>query len=271
MNRRLVHGPRLVTPIPLAGHRTVRADGQLKIRAGAIMWIAGPVAAALGSVLVGLVPEDVHLGVHLLGAVLGIGVGNCGFILAGLIGRTSPFGRLRPLTLPLSILAMAATVLLAVERDEAVGDAVAGGEGLVEQQPPDRREPGVRSGRAGLRPRGADHRNLELADDALLAGPGQEGNDVPPGGRPGAEPRVEIVPGAVTQVPSAAGQPGQERGRHGEALLGPLVGAVAERRRGGAAGSQVAQQAPAEEPFEQLAVPGIAGPGRAAAAPAGAR
>jgi hypothetical protein len=35
---------------------------------------------------------------------------------------------------------------------------------------------------------------------------------------------------------------------------------VAERRRGGAAGSQVAQQAPAEEPFEQLAVPGIAGP-----------
>jgi len=161
--------------------------------------------------------------------------------------------------------------LLAVERDEAAGDAVAGCEGLLEQQPPDRREPGVRSGRAGLRPRGADHRNLELADDALLAGPGQAGNDVPPGSRPGAEPRVEIVLGAVTQVPSAIGRPGQERGRHGEALLGPLVGAVAERRRGDAAGSQVAQQALAEEPFEQLAVPGIAGPGRAAAAPAGAR
>ena len=64
--------------------------------------------------------------------------------------------------------------------------------------------------------------------------------------------------GAFTQVPSAAGQPGQERDRHGDALLGPLVGAVAERRRGGAAGPQVAQQAPAEEPFEQLAVPGIA-------------
>jgi hypothetical protein len=54
---------------------------------------------------------------------------------------------------------------------------------------------------------------------------------VPPGGGPGAEPRVEIVLGAVTGVPSAAGRPGQERGRHGEALLGPLVGAVAERRR----------------------------------------
>jgi hypothetical protein len=43
MNRRLVHGPRLLTPILPAGRRTVRADGQLKIRAGAIMWIAGPV------------------------------------------------------------------------------------------------------------------------------------------------------------------------------------------------------------------------------------
>ena len=69
---------------------------------------------------------------------------------------------------------------------------------------------------------------------------------------------VEIVLGAFTQLPSAAVQPGQERDRHGEALLGPLVGAVAERRRGGAAGPQVAQQAPAEEPFEQLAVLGIA-------------
>jgi hypothetical membrane protein len=70
------------------------------------------ILAATGSVLVGLVPEDVNLGLHLLGAFLGIAVGNSGFILAGLIGRTSPLGRLRPLTLPLSILAMAATVLL---------------------------------------------------------------------------------------------------------------------------------------------------------------
>jgi hypothetical protein len=42
--------------------------------------------------------------------------------------------------------------LLAVERDKAAGDAVAGREGLVEQQPPDRREPGVGSGRAGPPP-----------------------------------------------------------------------------------------------------------------------
>ena len=81
---------------------------------------------------------------------------------------------------------------------------------------------------------------------------------MPPGGGPGAEPAVEIVLGAVTQVPSAVGQPGQERDRHGDALLGPLVGAVAERCPGGAAGPQVAQQAPAEESFEHLTVPGIA-------------
>jgi hypothetical membrane protein len=70
------------------------------------------IVAAAGAVLVGLVPEDVHLGVHVLGAFLGIAVGNGGLILAGLIGRASPLGRLRPLTLPVGIVAMAATVLL---------------------------------------------------------------------------------------------------------------------------------------------------------------
>ena len=70
------------------------------------------IVAAAGSVLVGLVPEDVNPGLHLLGAFLGIAVGNCGFILAGLLRRASPLGRLRPLTLPLSIPAIAATVLL---------------------------------------------------------------------------------------------------------------------------------------------------------------
>jgi hypothetical membrane protein len=70
------------------------------------------IVAAAGAVLVGLVPEDVNLSVHVLGAFLGIAVGNGGLILAGLIRRPSPLGRLRPLTLPLGIVAMAATVLL---------------------------------------------------------------------------------------------------------------------------------------------------------------
>jgi hypothetical protein len=146
--------------------------------------------------------------------------------------------------------------LLAVEHNKAADEAVTGREGLIQQQPPDRSEPGVRSRRAGLHPVSADHRDGDVADDALLTGPGQEGDDVPPGGGPGGEPLVEIVLGAVTELPSAAVQPGQERDRHGKALFGPLVGAVAKRRRGTAAGSQVAQQAPLEEPFEQPAVPG---------------
>ena len=48
----------------------------------------------------------------MLGAFVGIVVGNCGFVLAGLTRRISPLGRLRPVTVPLSILAMAAAVLL---------------------------------------------------------------------------------------------------------------------------------------------------------------
>jgi hypothetical membrane protein len=70
------------------------------------------IAGAAGAVLVGLVPEDVNLSVHVAGALLGIAVGNAGLILAGLISRTSPLGRLRPLTLPLGLVAMTATVLL---------------------------------------------------------------------------------------------------------------------------------------------------------------
>jgi len=79
------------------------------------------IAAAAGSVLVGLVPEDVYLPAHLLGAVLGIAVGNCRFVLAGLIRRPSPLARLRPLTLPLSILALAAAVLLLTGLTPAAG------------------------------------------------------------------------------------------------------------------------------------------------------
>lgn len=77
-------------------------------RAARILLIVG----AAGSVMVGLVPEDVNLSLHVLGAFAGIVVGSCGFVLAGLIRRSSPLGRLRPVTLPLSILAMTAAVLL---------------------------------------------------------------------------------------------------------------------------------------------------------------
>jgi hypothetical protein len=95
-----------------------------------------------------------------------------------------------------------------------------------------------------------DHGQLDAAEDALVTGPGQEGEGVLPGAWPGGEPAVEVVLGALAELVSAAGQPGQEGGRYGEALLGPLIGAVAERRCGGAAGSQVLEQVPPEKPFE---------------------
>jgi hypothetical membrane protein len=67
--------------------------------------------AAAGDALVGLAPEDVHPHLHLLGAFAAIGAGNTALILAGFIGRSSPLGRLRQLTVPLGVLSMVATWL----------------------------------------------------------------------------------------------------------------------------------------------------------------
>ena len=43
--------------------------------------------------MVGLAPEDVNPSLHLLSAFVGIVVGDCGFVLAGLIKRSSPASR----------------------------------------------------------------------------------------------------------------------------------------------------------------------------------
>jgi Protein of unknown function (DUF998) len=97
--------------ISLAGGVLLTAScwgGGATSRSARILLIAG----AAGSVMVGLVPEDENLNLHVLAAFVGIVVGNCGFVLTGLIRRSSPLGRLRPLTLPLSILAVTAAVLL---------------------------------------------------------------------------------------------------------------------------------------------------------------
>jgi hypothetical protein len=52
------------------------------------------IAGTAGSVMAGLVPENVNPSLHLVGAFLGIAVGNCGFPLAALVKRSSPVGRL---------------------------------------------------------------------------------------------------------------------------------------------------------------------------------
>jgi len=69
-------------------------------------------AAGGGMILAGLMPEDVNLNLHVLGAFLIMGVGNTGFVLAALARRTTPVGRLRALTLPLSLIALLATWLM---------------------------------------------------------------------------------------------------------------------------------------------------------------
>jgi hypothetical protein len=68
--------------------------------------------AGAAPVMAGLVPEDVNLSLHGPGAFARIVAGNCRFLRTGLIRRDSPLGRLRPLTLPLSILAVTAAALL---------------------------------------------------------------------------------------------------------------------------------------------------------------
>lgn len=79
------------------------------------------VAAGAGMVLAGLWPEDVNLNLHVLGAFLIMGVGNAGFVLAGMTRRDSPIGRLRPLTLALSLTALAATWLMFSHRTPVLG------------------------------------------------------------------------------------------------------------------------------------------------------
>ena len=107
----IVNASVIALGILLAGGVLLTAScwgGGVVSRAARILLIVG----AAGSVIVGLVPEDVNLSLHVLGAFAGIVVGSCGFVLAGLVRRSSQLGRLRPVTLPLSILAMTAAVLL---------------------------------------------------------------------------------------------------------------------------------------------------------------
>jgi hypothetical membrane protein len=70
------------------------------------------IAAGGGMILAALRPEDVNLNLHVLGALLIMGTGNIGFALAAAARRGSPVGRLRWLTLPLSLVALVATGLM---------------------------------------------------------------------------------------------------------------------------------------------------------------
>lgn len=80
------------------------------------------VLAAGGYLLAGLAPADVDENTHLLGALLILGLGNTGLLLAGWLRRESLFGRgVRGVTLLPGALALVAVVLFFGQLDPGIG------------------------------------------------------------------------------------------------------------------------------------------------------
>lgn len=74
-----------------------------------------------GWVLVGLVPADVNEDLHVLGALLIMGLGNIGLICAGFARRTSLFGQLRPVTFSIAAAAVVAAWMFFGQHDPGIG------------------------------------------------------------------------------------------------------------------------------------------------------
>ncbi|MBT2507706.1 DUF998 domain-containing protein [Streptomyces sp. ISL-98] len=74
-----------------------------------------------GWVLVGLVPADINEDLHVLGALLIMGLGNIGLICAGFVPRDSLFGQLRFLTLFFAAAAVAAAWMFFSQQDPGTG------------------------------------------------------------------------------------------------------------------------------------------------------
>ncbi|MBL1101098.1 DUF998 domain-containing protein [Streptomyces coffeae] len=75
---------------------------------GAMAWTARIlfVISAGGWVLVGMVPADVNEDLHVLGALLIMGLGNIGLLCAGCVRKDSPLGRMRAVTLGIAATAI---------------------------------------------------------------------------------------------------------------------------------------------------------------------
>ncbi|MBZ6472889.1 DUF998 domain-containing protein [Streptomyces griseocarneus] len=74
-----------------------------------------------GWVLVGLVPADVDENLHVLGALLIMGLGNAGLLCTGFAPRESLFGRLRAVSLVLAAAAVAAAGMFFAQVDPGTG------------------------------------------------------------------------------------------------------------------------------------------------------
>ncbi|MFG2138972.1 DUF998 domain-containing protein [Streptomyces sp. NPDC048650] len=72
-------------------------------------------------VVVGLTPADVDENLHVLAALVILVIGNAALICAGLLPRHSRLGSLRPLTLAVAVLALAAAVMFFGGSDPGIG------------------------------------------------------------------------------------------------------------------------------------------------------
>ncbi|WP_433205349.1 DUF998 domain-containing protein [Nocardia sp. CA-107356] len=74
-----------------------------------------------GWLMVGFVPADVDENLHLLGALFIMGLGNIGLVCAGFLPRTTPFGRMRPVTAVIATIALFAAFLFFAQHGPVIG------------------------------------------------------------------------------------------------------------------------------------------------------
>lgn len=109
-----VHGALLLAGVLLAGacwgRGGISASSRILLAIGAGGWV-----------LVGLVPADVEENLHVGGALLIMGLGNLGLLLAGFSSRDSLFGRLRSVTLSIAVAAVLAAWMFFGQHDPGIG------------------------------------------------------------------------------------------------------------------------------------------------------
>ncbi|MER0483637.1 DUF998 domain-containing protein [Streptomyces sp. Edi2] len=109
-----VHGGLLLAGMlltgPCWGRGGISASSRILLAVGAVGWI-----------VVGLVPADVDENLHVGGALLIMGLGNLGLLLAGFSSRDSLFGRRRSVTLSLAVAAVLAAWMFFGQHDPGIG------------------------------------------------------------------------------------------------------------------------------------------------------
>ncbi|WP_177164873.1 DUF998 domain-containing protein [Streptomyces sp. 2112.3] len=183
-----VHGVLLFVGILLAGSCWGR--GGISVSSRILL-----VISAGGWVLVGVVPADVDENLHVVGALLIMGLGNLGLLLTGFSPRGSLFGGLRSVTLSIAVVTVFAAWMFFGQHDPGIGmgslERIAAcaldawtlvmALAILRARRPDTagKMTTLRSDRAGAR-----------SDDALLGPSTQRQGD----GRPLFEKRVSVTP-----------------------------------------------------------------------------